>query len=287
MERQRNDAYDQGVESMIDIYYQNSRGQKISLVDWPVWMQTGDILDWQWDYTTAGNRIVGFSKKPVEKTITVTICVTSNQEYHDILNMLLEMFETDIRALTPGRFYVNGSYLECYIFGSTKAEWEADVTGMDVEFKIITDKPDWVTENTQQFQAASAETPDSKKYTYRFPYRYGGNSGSSYLTNSDFADSNFTLVIYGPVANPQIRIGGYPYLVNETLDVGEYIRADSRSRTIVKVAVDGTETSIFGKRQMGVKFFRKIPPGMLKVEWTGLFTFEVTLYEERSEPKWT
>ena len=94
------------------------------------------------------------------------------------------------------------------------------------------------------------------------------------------------MIIYGPVVSPQVTIGSNTYLVNITLETGEYLRIDSRSRTIVKVLKNGEEMNEYHCRSKGREFFQKIQPGRQMIQWTGKFNFDLTVYEERSEPKW-
>ena len=109
---------------------------------------------------------------------------------------------------------------------------------------------------------------------------------NTYIQNPHFTDANFTLVIYGPVTNPQVTIGGNSYLVNIVLEQGERLEVDSRTRTVTKISKNGEHINAFHNREKGKTFFRKIPPGRQTVVWTGKFDWDLILYEERSEPRW-
>lgn len=110
---------------------------------------------------------------------------------------------------------------------------------------------------------------------------------NTYIQNPHFTDVNFTLVIYGPVANPQVIIGDKSYLVNIVLEQGERLEIDSRTRTVTKVSKNGEKVNAFHNREKGKTFFKKIPPGRQKVVWSGKFDWDLTIYEERSEPRWS
>lgn len=86
--------------------------------------------------------------------------------------------------------------------------------------------------------------------------------------------------------NPQVSIGNIPYLVNITLEEGEYLIIDSRSETVTKVMNKGERINAFHNRQKGRKFFQKIPPGRQLIAWTGKFDFDLIIFEERGEPRW-
>lgn len=127
---------------------------------------------------------------------------------------------------------------------------------------------------------------DNKRYPGKYPYRYANGMTSNYIINPHFTDSNFQLIIYGPVVNPQVTIGSTPYLVNIVLESGEYLLIDSRSETIAKVINNGERINVFHNRQKGRKFFRKIQPGRQTISWTGKFDFDLIIFEERGEPRW-
>lgn len=127
---------------------------------------------------------------------------------------------------------------------------------------------------------------DNKRYPGKYPYRYANGMTSNYIINPHFTDSNFQLIIYGPVVNPQVTIGSTPYLVNIVLESGEYLLIDSRSETIAKVINNGERINAFHNRQKGRKFFRKIQPGRQTISWTGKFDFDLIIFEERGEPRW-
>ena len=75
-------------------------------------------------------------------------------------------------------------------------------------------------------------------------------------------------------------------MVNIVLESGERLEIDSRTETITKVMAFGEKVNAFHNREKGKTFFVRIPPGRQNVSWTGKFGWDLTIYEERSEPKW-
>lgn len=124
-------------------------------------------------------------------------------------------------------------------------------------------------------------------YPGRYPFRYANGMNNTHVQNPHFTDANFTLVIYGPVVNPQVIIGDKSYLVNIVLEQGERLEIDSRTRTVTKISKNGEQVNAFHNREKGKKFFKKIPPGRQKVVWSGKFDWDLVIYEERSEPRWS
>ncbi len=86
--------------------------------------------------------------------------------------------------------------------------------------------------------------------------------------------------IYGPVVNPRVMVNGYPYIVYATIAEGETLTIDSIKKTVMC-----GERNLFDARNKKQSVFEKIPSGNLALTW-GNFKFKLTLYEERSEPKW-
>ena len=82
---------------------------------------------------------------------------------------------------------------------------------------------------------------------------------NTHVQNPHFTDANFTLVIYGPVANPQVIIGDKSYLVNIVLEQGERLEIDSRTRTVIKIAKNGERVNAFHNREKGKTFFQEDP----------------------------
>lgn len=80
---------------------------------------------------------------------------------------------------------------------------------------------------------------------------------------------------------------GHGGLVNIVLEQGERLEIDSRTRTVTKISKNGEQVNAFHNREKGKKFFKKIPPGRQKVVWSGKFDWDLVIYEERSEPRWS
>ena len=194
--------------------------------------------------------------------------------------------DIDVLNQAHGRLYVGEMYIECYVIASKKSEWEYDAEYMDVELTVVLENPMWIGENTYTFHSYGISSSNNKRYTGKYPYRYANGLSSNYIINPHFTDANFQLIIYGPVVNPQVTIGSTSYLVNIVLEEGEYLIIDSRSETITKVMNKGERINAFHNRQKGRKFFQKIPPGRQLIAWTGKFDFDLTIFEERGEPRW-
>lgn len=276
---------------MKDIYYVNSNNEKIDLLEPPYMLQTGELFGYKWNYESkqrlgGGGKITNIRKDLEERTLTLSIVNYGVENYEEAIDYLHEITDIDVLKKTPGRLYVGGMYLNCYVTASEKSEWEPEAGYIDVSLTLAVEYPMWVGENPYTFHSFGISSTNNKRYPRRYPYRYANGMNSTYIINPHFANSNFELIIYGPVVNPMVIIGGVSYLVNAILEEGEYLVIDSRSRTIIKVKKNGEQENLYHNRQKGRNFFRKVAPGRQPISWTGKFDFDLIIYEERGEPKW-
>lgn len=261
------------------VYYENHLHEVIDMMKEPYRIITGTLLDYEWEEVTYGNFNKGYKKKNIKMDI-----FTSKNKYHEAINHLYEVFEKDVLNGTPGKLYFGDSYLSCFIQGSTKKNWESDIF-MTLDLVVLT-KENWVAETSFVFNSTGIASSDNKRYPYKYPHRYASGLNASYIINPHFAESNFKMIIYGPVVNPQVTIGGNQHLVYIVLEQGEYLEIDSRAGTLVKVMQNGERINAFHNRQKGKAFFRKIPPGRQNISFSNNMIFNLFIYEERSEPKW-
>ena len=276
---------------MKDIYYVNSNNEKIDLLEPPYMLQTGELFGYKWNYESkqrlgGGGKITNIRKDLEERTLTLSIVNYGVENYEEAIDYLHEITDIDVLKKTPGRLYVGGMYLNCYVTASEKSEWEPEAGYIDVSLTLAVEYPMWVGENPYTFHSFGVSSTDNKRYYGRYPYRYANGMNSTYIINPHFTNSNFELIIYGPAVNPMVTIGGVSYLVNAILEEDEYLAIDSRSRTIIKVTKNGERENLYHNRQKGRNFFRKIDPGRQPISWTGKFDFDLIIYEERGEPKW-
>lgn len=94
------------------------------------------------------------------------------------------------------------------------------------------------------------------------------------------------ITIYDAAINPSITIGGKIYAMNATISAGQRIIIDQVRRTIVSMAADGSVTNLFDYRDKTNDIFAYIAPGTQTVIYTGDFTFDISVIQQRSEPSW-
>lgn len=278
----------------MEIFYINSENKKIVLSEWPIAIEDVTELfakEWKYEITenrnTNSSKIGKFYRTTDQKKISISIYADSEDEYKKCVESFEEMTETDILNEKPGKLWCNGYYLSCYIIADSPKDYEEEFYTIDNTITIIAEYPFWISENEYTFSSYGISSSDNKRYPGRYPYRYANGLNNVYIINPHFIDSNFKLIVYGPVVNPMVSIGENRYLINIILDEGEYLEIDSRAGTVVKVMINGERVDAFHNREKKRTFFKKIPPGRQNVVWTGKFSFDLTIYEERSKPKWS
>lgn len=275
------------------LFYENSNGEIINLDEWPVVIE--DIVDLfgnEWKYEATENKIRNstkvnrFYKTSATKKINLQIFADSEEEFCETMDRLNDIADVDIISGSPGKLWYGDYYLTCYMIESQPKDYEDIFYAIDVEKTIVSFYPFWINKHTYDFHSYDTASSNNKRYLGKYPYRYANGLNSSYIINPHFTDANFQMIIYGPVINPMVTVGGTPYLVNIVLEEGEYLVIDSRDETVTKVMNNGERVNAFHNRQKGWKFFQKIPPGRQMISWTGKFEFDLIIYEERGEPRW-
>ena len=70
------------------------------------------------------------------------------------------------------------------------------------------------------------------------------------------------------------------------MEDGEYLTIDSRDYTVYKYLSNGTVETLFHDRGLADSVFEPIPSGLLRINWSGAFGFDLTLFLERREARW-
>lgn len=279
---------------MIEIKYVCSNGEEYNLIGDKMRATSGYFHAYEWIPNTTekemGVAVNSFTKEPVVYDITLTVR-GKEFERKQFLNKLTNAFEYDVVNLSPGRIYYGKYYIDGYIKKSRNEVSGENNSRTDCKIEIYCPYPFWSMEQEQSFYPDSANKGEAYgflEYPYDYPYDYSRKSaGTQNWFIDHFRDNNFEIVIYGPCADPRIIINDYPYQIYETLENGEYILIKSRDKTITKHLGNGTIQNIFAKRAKDKSVFSLIPSGMLTLNWSGEFGFDIKVYKERSVPEWS
>lgn len=253
-----------------------------------LWFVGTELHDYAWSYTANNGKIENFNRGIVEKKINVVIACKTKAQGINYMNQIIECSEKDILDKIPGTLYFGGYYLKCYLTKSKKSKFIERKGYIEIELTVLTDSPSWIKETIKSFSKSSSGTGGKNlDYAFDFPYDFTSPSAVQKLVNTGFSDTDFKLIVFGEVTNPSIYIGGNLYEVNCYVANGQYLTIDSKNKTITITKINGELVNHFKDRNKDNYIFTKIRSGEVPVSWIGEYSFEITLYEERSEPKWT
>lgn len=272
---------------MLDkIIYTNHLNEKIVFGEMPYFANYSDLRDYVWDYTEASGRILSFKKKIKAYKLPVTIMCETAEEGFKRRDDLFEITEKDVLAKKYGTLQIGDYKLQCYVKESKKSKYLESKKYMEVQLTILTDKSYWLKETTFRFRSY-LNTDVFLDYPHDYSYDYMNSLALKNFINTNFTASNFKIIIYGAAENPQLIINKHVYEVETTLVANETLTIDSFSKTIEQVSVAGTRYNKFNSRNKDSYIFEKIASGNCAVLPNGAFSFDIIIYEERGEPKWT
>lgn len=269
------------------IKFINHLNESIDFGEGGLYLNINELRSYKWAYSSKNNRISQFRREVKEKKLPIVVVPPNNRdEGNTIMNTLLELADKDVMNKKAGRIIAGDYYLTCYIIGSEKKDYDLRLGTFKATLTVLTDEPYWVKETKYSFDYSSGSGTEFLDYAYDLPYDFTPPSLLRVLTNTGFADTDFSMAIYGEVTDPSIYIGGHKYAVTGHIDDGEYLVIDSRNKTITLIQQDGTRVNWFRYRDKDDYIFQMIPAGDNAVAWQGDYNFDVTLFEKRSEPKW-
>lgn len=285
---------------MNTIEYVNHLGERVDLCSSPYLLQDTDLFNWKFKYDTRDgviNRTHNYTKPATEFTLKMIIVpYFTNGTYKskvdlklESLERLYEIVQKDIIANRNGRIEIdNKAYMEGKIVGIDKSEILRNNTYLSFDLKFLADNPNWIYPKGYDFEKSDAASLSGLNYNYNYNYNYTkGKIGESTILRRHFGESQFKLTVFGPCINPRIIINDNLYEVFTNISAGEYMIINSKNYTIKKHSRNGFEENLFAQKSKEKSCFAKIPGGNLQVLWNGEFSFQLELYEERSEYGYT
>lgn len=270
--------------------YVNHAGEVFEFGKDGIYVNTSNIHDYEWSTTTKGDRISAFTRKVSTRSLPVVIICDTAENGIAARNRLLEVTDKDVLAMEPGKIIIGGYYFKCFVTKSSKGSYLTNKRYMKITLTLTSDYPYWVKETTFPFLAGGNETSETSAYLdfdYDYPFDYAVDTTTDKVANSGYVAANFRLIIYGACSNPAVYINDHKYQVNCEIGTNEYLTIDSVTKKIYLTENDGTIINKFADRSKDDYIFEKIPDGNNTVSWDGGFGFDLTIIEERSEPKWT
>lgn len=250
-----------------------------------IFVNLNDLHDYEWTVTKKGNRIASLDYAISKRKLPIVIICETEEQGIQARNKLLEVVEKDVLAMQHGKIIIGDYYFRCFVTKSQKKDYLTTKRMMEVTLTLTTDYPYWVKESTITFGGAVSGV--GLDHTYDFPYDYTSSVQVREVNNTGFVASDFRMIIYGPCPNPGVYVNGHLYQVNCDVGEGVYLTIDSSAKKIYLTDNDGAITNVFNLRNRDSYVFEKLAPGKNAVTWDDDFNFDITILEERSEPKWT
>lgn len=273
------------------LQYINTQNQVIDFRQFNTQIYQAGFHSYTWEYEGTqqqyGTVISQFTKSPLEYEMIIAIRGTQ-KEKEQVLNNITDIVEYDIVNNVQGQLWWGDYYLNCNII-TANTEPSDVFTGAEKTMGILAPYPFWIKPLKKSFypDAGGNEGNGFLNYDYNYNYNYtAAASGSTQWAVDHYAPSEFQMIIYGPCVDPSININGWTYGFTDTLQANEYAIIDSQNNTIIKYRANGTTANLWNNRFTEQSVFEPIPSGILNVNWSGAFGFDITLYIERSEPKW-
>ena len=257
-------------------YYKNSKGEILDLMKSPFRTVEADWFDSDWTESSEGH----------EKTVNIDV-FGNRTEFAQNMEYLYSVIAVDAEEGSYGQLYVNDTFLRCRIQSSKKENWKGYVYS-EVELTFVAPELSWVTELSRQFFPKSEVSGSSGlDFPYDHPFDFADEDlGVETWEIDHVRASEFQMIMYGPCTTPHVLINGHAYAVYTDLEAGEYLVIDSRSSTIYKYLSNGTMENLFNERGLADSVFEPIPSGLLRINWSGEFGFDLTLFLERREARW-
>lgn len=273
--------------------YINSQGKEINLLSAKIRVKDGNFSSYAWKYNLTkannSNKVESFYKDPVLYDISIAFKGTL-QEQKNALNEFTNIVEYDIRNRAAGKL-IHGDYsINGYFFSSSVQPTDKGYALKTTQF--IGESGEWNKIERKSFFAKPTEVKDDTlDYPYNYPYDYTLRKiGTEFWDVGTAGASKFEMIIFGPCTNPEVIINNHSYIVNTTLQAGEYLiitnnAAGPQSNVIIKFLNNGTQESCFNLRGKEQSAFESIS-SPLNIRWSGTFGFDLILFTDRSEPKW-
>ena len=282
---------------MIELIYENNRGQRINLTQLPYWVNVEPIFDYEWDYTKREKRrstiVAGFTKNISSRSLILHIMSHSKTVRDTAIDEFNSVIESDIYDGKAGKIWCGDWYTYGYIVASDNKKWQYDAPVIEKTITLVREQDSWFRQIVKKSYEGDAYTPTPESWTknyepsYDYSYDYMTDFDTSVqLNNPDSLPSNFILLIQGYANQPEIHIGDNVIQFNVEIPEGAVLEVNAITKKTIMHMPDGTDMNVFGARNADYYIFDRIPSGKSVVTWNGAFTWEITLIEERSEPRW-
>lgn len=268
--------------------YENHLGQRFSGMENGMYINHSNILDYSWDYDVINRRISRFYRPVTTRKLPIVVIGKSDSEAIKAKNRLLEIAEADIQAMLPGKIYSGEYYSSGFITSSAKSKYLFSKRYCNMDLEFTSADPAWFIDHSFSFAKSedSSEGNYGVDFPHDYPFDYSVSVKNRQISIDSIGSNKFKLKIYGDAINPSISISGHAYSVIGTIKKGESLLIDSINKTLTLTTESGSKINWFDKRSRESYIFEPIKSGIANIRYNGSFAFDLTIVEERSEPKW-
>lgn len=278
----------------MEVKYVSSNKKEYNLIGDKMRTTDGTFHSYGWNPEVIkrkiGETVTGFTKESTTYQTTLTVR-GKLEDRKTLIDDLTDSFEHDVITASPGRIYFGNWYIDCYIKGKTTGISGTWNNWTELVTDIYCPYPAWIKEYSKSFlklaggsnqHEAFLDYEHDHNYDYTMPY-----GGDVVWQVDHFAQCEYEMIIYGPCVDPRVVINGHVYQVYATLDENDYIKINSRKNSVMQFMSNGVQKDLYDFRAKATgSIFDPITPGNIRVVWSGEFGFDLTLFCERSEPRW-
>ena len=278
--------------------YQNSRGESVDLCASPLWVATfNDLRSYAYEPIFDNDVFYGHDRrKNVEKPMTFQYYRSGRAAFNDFYeNHVYRVLNYDVVAKEYGRLYY-GDYFAVGYFPSAAIETYDPIRGLwTAQMPYFMPVEVWRRELPAIILTGDQDDPSSvpavplANFPSNYPHGYVSGDLVKVFTNDSAFPSPFRLSISGSCTNPAVTIGSHVYNVNVSVPSGSRLIIDSAEKTIVLYDSQNNAQNVFAYQNHDADkyVFEPIPVGDFTIRYQNIPEITLTLYEERSAPKWT
>lgn len=268
-------------DRFLKLKYTNHYGEILLFGENGLFINESDLHDYEWEYDVVNKKVVNFNNSIRKPKIEV---FATGENRNEIANRLFEVINKDVLENEPGYITIGDYYLEGYFVSKENAKYSSGkIIKMTLTF-VATNR--WMKKTKYEYMPEESITEGDLDYPHDYPHDYKMHRSTRPLINDGYMPCDFEIVFYGPQETPTIIINGHVYQVYTTLQANEYLVVNSLDKKIYKVLNDGTRENVFNRRNKDSYIFEKIAVGKTTVIRDTDARLDITLIEQRSEPKW-
>lgn len=266
---------------MLKMKYINHYGEEINFGEKGLYINESDLHDYEWSYDIVNKKVVNLENETKKPKIDV---FATGEDRREIANQFFEVINKDVLENEAGRIVIGDYYLEGYFVAKENSKYSS---GKVIKMTLTYVAPNkWMKKTKFSYMPEESTTLEGLDYPHDYPHDYKMHRSTKPIVNDGYRPCDFEIVFYGAQETPTIIINGHTYQVYTTLQAGEYLIVNSLEKTIRKVLNDGTIQNVFNRRNKDSYIFEKIAVGKATVIRDTDARLDITLIEQRSEPKW-